>query len=159
MKHYFAFLLCFSFFILVKAQTSYDKIKVLNGDSVYSNLLVEHVNYLEKINLSNSIFLKQKIFVYMLSPITDHLPRSINNKEVILFNIENFASQRKFNEFHAIWVSPMFSDGEFIKFTCTDFIISRAKDCLEQLNCGASTYFYEFNCSTRKFELKNIKRR
>jgi len=155
------FILCYFVLITFSTYAQNQSVPRWNSidDSIYTKLLFEHLIYIENSSLFTNIYKTKEICVLEVPFITTELPKSIAEREVTIIKDSQLEKKAREGDFHAVWIGPMFVEGETVKVVISDVIVSKAEPGYQILIVGGSFYSYEFNCSTRKFELKNIKRR
>ena len=128
-----------------------------NNDSIYSTVLLWHVNNIESIGNKAQYLNDTVIQVFKTWPITNHLPTHIGKRKIKLIDYSEMGFLAKSGRFEAIEIRPMYFHNNEINISVGDISIIPDKDSYYTLVLGGSIFTIEYNCKSLNFEIISIK--
>ena len=138
-------------------QRNQEKDIILNNDSVYSSLLLKHIQYLESQSSIRNALNDSAIYIKELFPITRFIPDSIGDRKVFLVNSTKLDYFVLSNNKNLIEIRPMYFLDNTINIVFRDLYLRSINNSYDIVVQGGSQFVFEFDCERNVFILKDIK--
>lgn len=130
---------------------------ILDKDSVYSSLLIKHIQYLESISSIYYFLDDSDIFIIERYPITRLIPDSIGDRKVFLINDPKLNSIDSTKNDHLIEILPMYFLNNTIIVVFRNLYLMPNNNSYTIVIQGGSEFIFEFDCIRNEFILREIK--
>jgi hypothetical protein len=144
---------------LINAQNLFDSKLKLNNDSIYRELLIDHLQFLESDSNFKKFLKKEILYIYGGYSLVRTLDDSVKSRKVQILSPDIILKElNEKGNFYAIEFKPMFFLNNEIRIKIFDIYVSMHKNTPYITNIGYSLYIFEFDCEQNRFIFLKAKR-
>jgi len=137
---------------IISAQNLFDSNLKLNNDSIYRELLIGHLQFIESDSNFKKFLKNEILYIYGEYSLVRTLNDSVNSRKLLILSPDRILKELNENgNFYAIEFKPMYFFNNEIRIKIFDIYVSMHENKPSITNIGYSLFKFEFDCEKNKF--------